>query len=205
MNVKDVALVPPDDSTMQVAVKASFDDQFATLAASIFAGRNWSATPFGSAEELLDSLGDLIVNRTPATAATRFGSRIAGGGAAAGFTRRGSVFTIVDQEDKLELDNAWHWQDEEEEYEHIMTILDIQGVFGQTYSDPAFYVRFLRLKGDAQHARTSLENALTAVKMLISLDAARSPSRMYQLRSTPMLDLATQLKQTKIGEHGRQD
>ena len=59
MNVKDVALVPPDDSTMQVAVKASIDDQFATLAASTFAGRNQSAILFGSVEELLDSLGDL--------------------------------------------------------------------------------------------------------------------------------------------------
>ena len=50
MNAKDVALVPPDDSTMQVAVKASIDDQFVTLAASIFAGRNRSAVPFGSVE-----------------------------------------------------------------------------------------------------------------------------------------------------------
>ncbi|CAM9485641.1 unnamed protein product, partial [Ascophyllum nodosum] len=75
MNVKDVALVPPDDSTMQVAVKASIDYQFATLAASIFAGRNRPAVPFGSVEELLDYLGDLTMNRTPATAATRLGPR----------------------------------------------------------------------------------------------------------------------------------
>ena len=59
MSVKDVPLVPPDDSTMQVAVKASIDDQFATLAASIFAGRNRSALPFGSVEELLDFSGGL--------------------------------------------------------------------------------------------------------------------------------------------------
>ena len=51
MNVNDVALVPPDDSTMQVTVKASIDDQFATLAASIFAVRNRSAIPFGSVQE----------------------------------------------------------------------------------------------------------------------------------------------------------
>ena len=114
--------------------------------------------------------------RTPATAATRFGSRAAGGGAAAGFTRRGSVFTVVDQADELELDDAGQWQDEEKEDEHIMTILDRQGDFGQTHSDPAFYVRFPRLKGDVQHARSSLGNALTAVKMLISLETARSPS-----------------------------
>ena len=45
MNVKDVALVPPDDSTMQVAAKASIDDQFAFLTASISAGRTQSALP----------------------------------------------------------------------------------------------------------------------------------------------------------------
>ena len=83
MNVKDVALVPPNDGTMQVAVKASIDDQFATLAASTFEGINRSAIAFGSVEELLDSLGDLAMNRTPATATTKFGSRAAEGGAAA--------------------------------------------------------------------------------------------------------------------------
>ena len=56
MNVKDVALVPPDDSTMQVAVKASVDDQLAILAASISASRTRSAIPSGSIEDLLDSL-----------------------------------------------------------------------------------------------------------------------------------------------------
>ena len=84
MNVKDVALVPPDDSTMQVAVKASIVDRFATLAASIFAGRNRSAIPFGSVEELLDFLEDFTMNRTPATVAIRLGRRKPGGGAASG-------------------------------------------------------------------------------------------------------------------------
>ena len=86
------------------------------------------------------------MNCTPATAATRVGPRTVGGGAAAGFTRRGSVFTVAGQEDNLELDDAWHWQDEEKEYEHIMTILDRQGGFGQTHSDPAFYVCFPTLE-----------------------------------------------------------
>ena len=64
MNIKNVALVPPDDGTMQVAVKASIDDQFATLATSIFAGRNRSAVAFGCVEELPGSLGDMTMNRT---------------------------------------------------------------------------------------------------------------------------------------------
>ena len=97
---------------MQVAVKASLDDQFAHLAASIFAGWNRPATFFVSVEELLGSLGDLTMNRTPATAATRQGSRTARGGATAGSARPGSVFTEVGQEKKLELDDAWHWKDE---------------------------------------------------------------------------------------------
>ena len=94
MNVKDVALMPPDDSTMQGAVKASINVQLATLAASIFAGRNHSVIPFSSVEQLLDSLENLTMTRTPATAATRLGSRTAGGGATAGFARGGSVFSV---------------------------------------------------------------------------------------------------------------
>ena len=144
-NVKDVALFPPDDSTMQVAVKASIDDQFATLATSIFAGRNRSANHFGSVEELLGSRGDLTMNRTPTTVAARFRPRTAGGETATGSSHSGSAFPVVGQEDKLELDDAWHWQDEKE-YEYIMTIRDRQGSFGQTHSDPAFYVRFPTLE-----------------------------------------------------------
>ena len=145
MKFKDVALVTPDDSTMQVAVKASIDDQFATLAASIFAGRNRSAVPFGSVDELLDSLGDLTMNRTPATAATRLGPRKAGGGAASGSARSGNVFPVGGKK-KSKLDDAWYWKHDEMEYEHIMAILNKEGGFGQNHSDPAFYVRFPTLE-----------------------------------------------------------
>ena len=72
INVKSLALVPPNDSTVQVVVKASIDDQFATLAASVLAGRTRSAIPSSIIEGLLDSLGDLTLTRTPATVATRF-------------------------------------------------------------------------------------------------------------------------------------
>ena len=53
MNVKGVAFVPPDDGTMQVAVKASIDDKFAILAASISAGRTRSTLSSGRIEDLL--------------------------------------------------------------------------------------------------------------------------------------------------------
>ena len=79
MNVKDVARVPPDHSTMQVAVKASIDDQFETLTASISAGRNRSAIPFGRVEELWDSLGDLTMNRTPVWKLPRYLARVTRG------------------------------------------------------------------------------------------------------------------------------
>ena len=106
INVKDVELVTLDDSTMQVAVKASIHDQFATLADTIFAGRNPSAIPLGSAEELFDFLEDLTMSRTPATAATRLGSRKAGCVTVTGSFRHGSVFPVVSQNNKLSLDDA---------------------------------------------------------------------------------------------------
>ena len=146
MNVKDIALVPPDDSNMQVAVKASIDDQFATLAASIFAGRNRLAVPFGSVEELLDSLENSTMNRTPATAATRLGPRKAGSGAASRSARNGNVILVVGKEKKSRLDDAWHWKHDEMEYEHTMTVLDREGGFGPNHSDPTFYVRFSTLE-----------------------------------------------------------
>ena len=146
MNVKDVPLVPPDDSTMQVAVKASIDDQFATLAASIVAGRNRTAVPFGNAYELLDSLGDLTMNRTPATAATRLRPRKAGDGAAFGSARSGNVFPAGGKEKKSKLNDAWYWKHDEMEYEHIMAVLDRDDGFDQNHSDLVFYVRFPTLE-----------------------------------------------------------
>ena len=127
-------------------MKASIDDQFATLAASILAGRNRTAVPFGNADELLDSLGDLTMNRTPATAGTRLGPRKAGGGAASGSARSGNVFPAGGKEKKSKLNDAWYWKHDEMEYEHIMAVLDREGGFGQNHSDLAFYVRFPTLE-----------------------------------------------------------
>ena len=146
MNVKDVALVPPDDSTMQVAVKASIVDRFATLAASIFAGRNRSTIPFGSVEELLDFLEGFTMNRTPTTAATSLGRRKTGGGAASGCPHGGNVFPVVGKEKKSRLNDAWYWQHGGKKYEHIIIAPDRDGGFGLNHSDPAFYVRFPTLE-----------------------------------------------------------
>ena len=91
------------------------------------------------------------------------------------------MFLVVGQEKKLRVDDAWHWKHEAKEYEHITTILDRQGAFGQNNSDPVSYVRFPRSKRDAQHATSSPENASNAVKILILLEIAQNPSWMYQL------------------------
>ena len=176
MNVNDVALVPPDDGTIQVAVKASIDGQFANLVASHFAGENRPAIPFGSVEKLLDSLGDLTMKRTPATAETRLGLRKAGGGAAPGSARSGNVFPVVGKEKKSRLDDAWHWQHDEKEYEHIMTVPDRDGGFGQNHSDPASYVRFSTLE-ERRVAHDKFAKIVSpAVRMLILLEIAPNPS-----------------------------
>ena len=176
MNVKDVALVPPDDSTMQAAVKASIDDQFATLAASIFAGRNRSAVPFGSVEELLDSLGGLAINRTPATAATRLSPKKAGGGAASGSARSGNVCPVGGKEEKSKLDDAWYWKHGEMEYKYIMAVLDREGGLAKIIPIPHFTPVSPRFRRDARQVGNSPKNASTAERMLISLGIARNPT-----------------------------
>ena len=172
MNIKDLALVPSDDGTMQVAVVSSIDDKFANLAASIFAGRNQSAISFGSVEGLLDSLGGLMMSRTPATAATRLGRRKAEGGAASGSARSGNVSPVVGKENKSRLDDAWHWQHDEKKYKHIMTVLDSDSRFGQNHSDPAFYVRFPTFEERRAARDKFAKKASTAVRMLITLEIA---------------------------------
>ena len=56
------------------------------------------------------------------------------------------MFPVVGKEKKSRPDDAWHLQHDEKEYEHIMTVLDRDGGFGQNHSDPAFYVRFPTLE-----------------------------------------------------------
>ena len=52
------------------------DDQFAGLSAQSFAGRNMRALPFDSVDDLMESLEDLALNQTRATASVR----LSGGG-----------------------------------------------------------------------------------------------------------------------------
>ena len=68
--------VAPDDGTMQLATKTSIDDQFASLGAQIFSGRNVRTVPFSDVDELLAALDDLSLNQTVASHSTR----IRGGG-----------------------------------------------------------------------------------------------------------------------------
>ena len=56
------------------------------------------------------------------------------------------MFPVGGKGKKSKLDDAWCWKRDEMEHEHMMTVLDRDGGFGQNYSDPAFYVRFLTLE-----------------------------------------------------------
>ena len=205
MNVKDVALVPPDDSTMQVAVKASIDYQFATLAASIFAGRNRPAVPFGSVEELLDYLGDLTMNRTPATAATRLGPRKAESRAASGSTRSGNVFPVGGKEKKSKLDDAWYWKHDELEYEHIMAVIDRDGGFGQNRSDSAFHVRFLTLEERLATRDKFAKKCLNCGEDAHFARECPKPFMNVSALITPDVGPSNATETEKNGVHGRED
>ena len=66
-------------------------------------------------------------------------------------------------EKKLQLDDAWHWKDEEKEYKHIITSSETNKVdLGRIIPIPRSTPASPCLKRDAQHATSSLENAPTA-------------------------------------------
>ncbi|CAB1100518.1 unnamed protein product [Ectocarpus sp. CCAP 1310/34] len=70
--VESVQLVGfAEDGTLQVAVKAGVTDQFATLTAPVFHGRNTQALPYDNLDDLMAALEDMIENTTTATSSTR--------------------------------------------------------------------------------------------------------------------------------------
>ena len=75
-NVRCIGDVAPEDMTMQIAIKTGVDDQFAKLSAQIFAGRNMRALPFESVDDLMESLEDIALNQTRATASVRLSGRV---------------------------------------------------------------------------------------------------------------------------------
>ena len=70
-NVRCSGQVAPDYGTMQLAIKTSIDDQFASLSAQIFSSRNMRTVPFSNVDELLVALDDLSLNQTVASHSTR--------------------------------------------------------------------------------------------------------------------------------------
>ena len=70
-NVRCIGHVAPEDGTMQIAIKTGVHDQCAGLSAQFFTGRNLRALPFDSVDDLMESLEDLALNQTRATAFVR--------------------------------------------------------------------------------------------------------------------------------------
>ena len=76
-NVRCVGQVAPEDCTMQLANKTSVYNQYPSLSAQRFAGRNMRSVPFDCVDDLL---GALSLNQTTACASSRLNG---GGGASA--------------------------------------------------------------------------------------------------------------------------
>ena len=147
-NVRSVGPLEPEDGTVQVAIKTALDDQFAGLSAQIFVGRNMKVVPFGSVDDLLESLEDLALNQTQATPSRRGG--VGGGhmavaqptpyagGRSHGKAPRNSgysqVMAVETREDEYE--------DEECEFARIYTVMNTEGGFGKDKKEPSFYVSF---------------------------------------------------------------
>ena len=63
-NGRCVSGVAPEDGTIQLATKASIENQYASLNAQSFAVHNMRPIPFESADDLLEDLDDLWLNQT---------------------------------------------------------------------------------------------------------------------------------------------
>lgn len=136
-NVRCVGHVSPDDGTMQSAIKTGVEDQFASLSALIFAGRNMRNLPFENVDKLMGALEDLALNQTGATAS----NRLTGGMMTRSKTynqafrsqQYGGVMSVAEV-DPLE--------DEAEEFGRVYEVMREQGGFGRNKMDPPFYVSY---------------------------------------------------------------
>ena len=140
-NVRCSGQVAPDDETMQLAVKTSLNDQFASLSAQIGSGRNMRTVPFSDVDKLLAALDDLSQNQTVASRSTR----IRGGDSQMATRSRTYPKTYGSQTlggvmavDQSEAD----FEDEEAEFRKVYTIMRKQGVFGKTNDEPPFYIHY---------------------------------------------------------------
>ena len=147
-NVRSVGPLEPEDGTVQVAIKAALDDQFAGLSAQIFVGRNMKVVPFASVDDLLESLEDLALNQTQATPSRRGGvggghvpvvqSTPYAGGRPYGKAPRnpgyGQVMMVETRDEEYE--------DEECEFVRIYAVMGADGGFGKDKKEPSFYVPF---------------------------------------------------------------
>ena len=146
--------VSPEDGTIKVAVKTGVDDQFPSLSAFIFGGRNTRSLPFDSVNDLMGSLEDLSLNQARATAS----ARLAGGS----MTTRSKSYNQAFRSQQfggvmsveVEVDP---FEDEAEEFGKVYEIMRSQGGFGRNKNDPPFYVSF-NSRGERDAARRAYGN-----------------------------------------------
>lgn len=154
-NVYCVGPVEPEDGTLQLAIKASIDDQYAGLSAQIFAGRNMSTVPFGNVDELMAALDDLALNQSVASQSTKMN----GGGGRHMVTRsqthakafHSQKFGGIMAVDSREAENV----DENLEFEKVYVVLQSRGGFGRNNNEPALLYTLLN-KGSQRCCPESL-------------------------------------------------
>ena len=130
--VRCIGRVAPEDGTMQMALKTGVDDQRAGLSAQHFAGRNMRALPFESVDDLMESLDDLALNRTRATASVRLAGGMVTRSGMYNQTFRSRQFGGVMS---VEVDP---FEDEAEEFGRVYAIMREKG--GKNNMGPPFFV-----------------------------------------------------------------
>ncbi|CAN0397037.1 unnamed protein product, partial [Ectocarpus sp. 13 AM-2016] len=147
-----------EDGTLQVAVKAGVADQYATLTAPVFHGRNTQALPYDSLESLMEALDDMTDNTTTATASVRVrgvGSvvprgqvgmsvssrgRYGGGGSFSG--AKSGFLTPQGSASARALMTVAQYDDESREFWQVSQVSRGNKGFGRNDDDPPFYLQF---------------------------------------------------------------
>ncbi|CAN0141045.1 unnamed protein product, partial [Scytosiphon promiscuus] len=135
------------DCVLQLAVRESVCDQYSTLTAAVFQGKDHAEVPFDSIEELMKELEKLSWNVTGATTVRRTVVRVAQA-ANSGFSGmsgsgRSKQYALRSQASSNRVMSVQEELDDEElEFVRMYSIQDSGGTFGSRHDDPGFYVRY---------------------------------------------------------------